>query len=107
MPEARGGVLLVTRNFPPLRGGMERLNQRMVAGLAESGPVSLVGPAGCARFAPSAMPVVEVPASSPIRFLPHALAATLRIAMQRRSNQQCGNTDRDCRHDARLSASHM
>ena len=35
MPEQRAGVVLVTRNFPPLRGGMERLNQRMLAGLAE------------------------------------------------------------------------
>jgi phosphatidylinositol alpha-1,6-mannosyltransferase len=81
---AKPGVLLVTRNFPPLRGGMERLNRRMFEGLAKRGDVALVGPAGCSGFAPKDADVLEAPASSLWRFIPAALLATLRLAMRRR-----------------------
>jgi phosphatidylinositol alpha-1,6-mannosyltransferase len=56
-------TLLITRNFPPLRGGMERLNQRMFQCLHGLGPASaLVGPAGSARHAPNGTHVAELPA---------------------------------------------
>jgi phosphatidylinositol alpha-1,6-mannosyltransferase len=41
------GVLFVTRNFPPLVGGMERLALEAVRALAEAADVTLVGPKGC------------------------------------------------------------
>lgn len=84
MSERGCSVLLVTRNFPPLRGGMERLNQRLLAGLAESGPVQLVGPQGCAAHAPVRTDVAQVPASPLWRFFVAALPATLRMARRHR-----------------------
>lgn len=80
MPEPENGVLLVTRNFPPLRGGMERLNQRMLAGLARHSHVALVGPRGCATHAPPGAAIAQVPAAPAWRFLAGALPATWRMA---------------------------
>jgi phosphatidylinositol alpha-1,6-mannosyltransferase len=46
--------MLVTRNFPPLLGGMENVNQRLLRSLASTRPVLLCGPAGAAAHAPEA-----------------------------------------------------
>lgn len=83
MPEpARPRVLLVTRNLPPLVGGMERLNLNIAKALAADHDVAVVGPRGCAG--PLALPkarVVEVP----VRPLPMFLArATLRALQMAR-----------------------
>jgi phosphatidyl-myo-inositol dimannoside synthase len=84
MPESVNGVLLVTRNFPPLRGGMERLNQRMLAGLARRGHAALVGPRGCATHAPPGTPISQVAAAPLWRFLAGALPATWQMARRYR-----------------------
>lgn len=75
-------TLLVTRNFPPLRGGMERLNARMFDALhARDGGSALVGPAGSARFAAAGARVAELPAASlPAIVIASALRA---VAMAR------------------------
>lgn len=73
-------VLLITRNFPPLRGGMERLNQRMILGLSAQGSTALVGPRGCASHAPLVAHIEEVPASPPWRFLACSMSKALRLA---------------------------
>lgn len=52
-------TLLVTRNFPPLVGGMEKLNQHLLLALAELGPVGLSGPRGAAAHAPASALVRE------------------------------------------------
>lgn len=52
-------VLLVTRNFPPLLGGMERFNQRLFAEIAREADVALSGPSGCAAHAPPRCETVE------------------------------------------------
>ncbi|UHQ19924.1 glycosyltransferase family 4 protein [Lysobacter sp. KIS68-7] len=58
-------TLLLTRNFPPLRGGMERLNARMFLHLhAHDATSALVGPAGCAAFVPDGTRLAELPAGS-------------------------------------------
>lgn len=54
-------VLLVTRNLPPLVGGMERLNWHMAEQLAEFAPVRVVAPKGSAALAPSGVRVDEAP----------------------------------------------
>lgn len=62
MTEARRlRILMVTRNLPPLVGGMERLNWHMAKGLAERAEVRVVGPQGAAAFAPDGVVVMEVP----------------------------------------------
>lgn len=43
-------ILLVTRNFPPLIGGMERLNQHICRCLAKTYDVSVAGPKGSAKY---------------------------------------------------------
>jgi len=71
MAEARAApsTLLVTRNFPPLVGGMEKVNQHLLAALAEAGPVALSGPQGAAAHAAAGAQVLE----SPLRPLPRFL----------------------------------
>jgi phosphatidylinositol alpha-1,6-mannosyltransferase len=51
----------VTRNFPPLVGGMERVNARLLSELAPDWRVSLCGPAGAGAAAPEAERVLEAP----------------------------------------------
>lgn len=76
----RARVLLVTRNLPPLVGGMERLNWHMVAELAVSCDVRVIGPQGCAALAPPEVDVAEVPLQPLWRFLLEALRVARRQA---------------------------
>ena len=77
-------VLLVTRNFPPLRGGMERLTERMFGCIRAWAPESaLVGPAGCGRFVRDTSNVAElVPGPLPATLLS---SVTRGMAMARRT----------------------
>ncbi|HVI25619.1 MAG TPA: glycosyltransferase family 4 protein [Xanthomonadaceae bacterium] len=73
----------MTRNLPPLLGGMEKLNHRLAAGLAEWAEVEVVGPVGCGasmRWARSR----EVPASPLWKFVPAAATAALASVVRRR-----------------------
>ncbi len=73
-------ILIITRNLPPLVGGMERLNWHMAEELAKNADVHLVAPSGSASMAPSNVSVQEVALKPLIRFLLTALWRTLRIA---------------------------
>jgi phosphatidylinositol alpha-1,6-mannosyltransferase len=66
-------VLLITRNLPPLRGGMERLNRHMALELAKQFDVAVVGPRGCRAVLPDAIGVREVSAKPLWRFFAGAL----------------------------------
>ena len=57
----RPRVLLVTRNLPPLVGGMERLNWHMAEELAKAAEVRIVGPDGSAALAPAGIEGREAP----------------------------------------------
>jgi len=65
-------MLVVTRNYPPLTGGMERLMQHTVESLASRFNVTLIGPVGCGEFAPHNVTTIECPAT-PLAFLTTAL----------------------------------
>jgi phosphatidylinositol alpha-1,6-mannosyltransferase len=81
-PDTLPVALLVTRNFPPLLGGMENVNQRLLRELAEEWQIALCGPAGCGAHAPEAIDVRETKINPLWRFL---LGTTFRaIAMARR-----------------------
>ncbi len=54
-------ILLITRNFPPLTGGMERLMFHLVTGLCEWADLTVVGPKGCAQHCPPGVKVYECP----------------------------------------------
>lgn len=54
-------ILIVTRNLPPLVGGMERLNWHMADELSKQASVRVVGPAGAATLKPETVTLDEVP----------------------------------------------
>ncbi|MEF3083830.1 glycosyltransferase family 4 protein [Luteimonas sp. SMYT11W] len=54
-------ILHVTRNLPPLVGGMERLNWHIADGLSRCAQVHVVGPRGAAENKPFDVDVQEVP----------------------------------------------
>ncbi|WP_213380183.1 glycosyltransferase family 4 protein [Allochromatium tepidum] len=75
-----GPVLLLTRNFPPLWGGMERLNHRLAGELAQHTAVRVIAPGGAAAHAPPGVTVREVAGHPLARFLMAAFAAALQEA---------------------------
>jgi phosphatidylinositol alpha-1,6-mannosyltransferase len=62
-------ILIVTRNLPPLVGGMERLNWHVAKELGKVAEVRVIGPAGSTALAPAGIPVVEAPLAPSWRFL--------------------------------------
>lgn len=75
-------VLLITRNFPPLRGGMERLNWRMAQELAKTHALHVVAPQGAAEHVDVSIAVTEVPLRPLWRFLLAATWQSLRQALR-------------------------
>ena len=83
-PNLRPRVLLVTRNFPPLLGGMEKVNQHLLLELAREWCVSLCGPDGCAVEAPDAVAVAETTLKPLPRFLIGTAWRAFRLAQRER-----------------------
>lgn len=62
MAAFRPRVLLITRNLPPLRGGMERLNLHLALELSSHYSLAVCGPRGCSAYLPRlGAGVAEVP----------------------------------------------
>jgi Glycosyltransferase len=75
MPESRRQrILLVTRNLPPLVGGMERLNWHMADELSKTAEVRVIGPSGSAAMAPADVTVRETMLQPLWKFLQRAWA---------------------------------
>ncbi|ADE13795.1 glycosyl transferase group 1 [Nitrosococcus halophilus Nc 4] len=70
--KARPKILVITRNLPPLVGGMERLNWHMIEELAKRAEVRVIGPEGAAAIAP--VGVVQL-REAPLKPLPGFLLA--------------------------------
>src|SRR5688572_7417035 len=71
-PSSRGSalspsrkLLFVSRNLPPIHGGIERLMRHAVDALAADWECHVVGPRGCRPFLPAAAKVTELPAGLP------------------------------------------
>jgi len=79
-----GGVLLVTRNLPPLLGGMERLNLQICRALAEGGECHVVGPEGSAAKLPPGVVVREIPIRPLSLFVVRAAIAAWQMAARHR-----------------------
>lgn len=75
-PIAKSKILLVTRNFPPLVGGMERLMQEAAQGISEYADLTIVGPSGCKAYCPENARAHEVPPG----LVPFLLLATWHAA---------------------------
>ena len=67
--EEQPRILFVTRNLPPLVGGMERLNWHMAEELGHEYQVRIIGPKGALALAPKSVEVSEVPLKPLWRFL--------------------------------------
>ncbi len=65
-------ILVVTRNLPPLIGGMERLLVNLTLGLADDCDLTVIGPKGCREFLPADIVVKEASAN----VLPFLVAGT-------------------------------
>lgn len=65
----RQRLLLITRNLPPLVGGMERLNWNMANELAKDSEVEIIGPSGAAELAPEKTKLHEIPLQPLWKFL--------------------------------------
>lgn len=77
---ARQRILLITRNLPPLVGGMERLNWHMADELSHHADVRVIGPAGSGALAPRGVRVAEAPLRPLWKFLLRARVLALREA---------------------------
>lgn len=73
-------LLFVTRNLPPLVGGMERLNWHMADQLSRHMQVRVIGPIGSAALAPPGIKVQEIPLRPLWKFLAFAHWHALREA---------------------------
>lgn len=77
-------VLLVSRNFPPLIGGMERLNQNLLVQLGKKFDVFLVGPKGAEDSASAAKQVLTCPDKPIYQFLFCAVFKSAYLALKKR-----------------------
>jgi phosphatidylinositol alpha-1,6-mannosyltransferase len=77
-------ALVITRNLPPLVGGMEHLVWHIVDELSREYRVHVIGPAGCGAYLPRGVTVNEVPLKPLILYLLHANVTALWQAFRRR-----------------------
>lgn len=77
-------VLHLTRNLPPLVGGMERLNWHIADELSRTADVQVVGPEGAAALSPAQVALHEVPLRPLWRFLLASGWRALRLARRHR-----------------------
>lgn len=71
-------ILVITRNFPPMIGGMERLIYEATKGFHENFQVKLIGPNGCQPYLPDATQASESKPDPIYRFLVTSYFQTLR-----------------------------
>lgn len=77
-------ALLVTRNFPPLLGGMEKVNLHLLGSLQPTWRIALCGPAGCAEYAPPQTEVKQSRVKPLAAFLVATLWHSICLAWRRR-----------------------
>lgn len=75
-------VLLITRNLPPLVGGMERLNWHMADELSKYAEVNIIAPKGAAALQPKCLKLTEIPLKPLPFFLVMALLQGIWIALR-------------------------
>lgn len=73
-------ILIVTRNLPPLVGGMERLNWHMAEQLSRFCEICVVGPIGSKRLGPGGVDIQEVSLRPLWKFLLLAQVKALKLA---------------------------
>lgn len=81
-PVSRKRAVLITRNLPPERGGMQRLNWHLALELAKQYDVAVVGPAGFAAFLGNGVAAHEVAGKPLWRFFVGAFIASISTAVR-------------------------
>lgn len=84
-------VLVITRNLPPLVGGMERLLHNLILGVAEYAQVTVIGPRGCRAHLPEPVAVHEC-SNKLAGFLGGSTLAALRIVRKGRFDVVIGGS---------------
>lgn len=79
-------ILIITRNLPPLIGGMERLNWHMADELSKYGETKIIGPKGSAVIKPQNVKMSEAPLKPLILFMTVALFKALWLSLSFRPN---------------------
>ncbi len=74
-------ILFITRNFPPLTGGMERLNYHAFEALSDAYDMMLLGPKGCADYAQD-MPVTGISTDSSLQYVTRCCFEAYRLSRQ-------------------------
>jgi phosphatidyl-myo-inositol dimannoside synthase len=82
--DGKSRLLLITRNMPPLWGGMEQLNWHLVDELSRTAEVSVVAPGGSRQAIAADVDVSEVALRPLPRFLIGALTTSVNVALRRR-----------------------
>lgn len=75
-------ILIITRNLPPLVGGMERLNWHMADELSKRAEVKVIGPKGAAAIKPESVQISEAPLKPLPLFLLVAFCKALWLALR-------------------------
>ena len=83
MTNARPRLLMISRNFPPIVGGIENLMKSTLDVLCEDYDIVLVGPRGSSNHARDALRVIELPATI-FLFLPFVLLVAPLYALRYR-----------------------
>jgi phosphatidylinositol alpha-1,6-mannosyltransferase len=77
-------ILLITRNLPPLVGGMERLNWHLANGLAQHAQVTIIGPKQSLSKAPPNTDFIGAPLKPLWRFILSTLISSIWFCIKRR-----------------------
>lgn len=73
-------ALIITRNLPPLVGGIERLVWHVAIEMRQFAKVHIVGPSGCSEHLPSDVSSIEIPITPMWRFLIGAASRSISFA---------------------------
>ena len=84
-------VLVITRNLPPLVGGMERLLHNLVLGVTEYAEVTVIGPRGCRAHLPETIETHEC-SNKLAGFLLGSMLIALRIVRKGRFDVVIGGS---------------
>jgi phosphatidyl-myo-inositol dimannoside synthase len=80
VPRSVPKILMITRNFPPLLGGMERFLYHVYMELCDDFHVALVGPTGCENYLRTESTALSCPVLPPALFLAHCQWQAYRLA---------------------------
>lgn len=78
----RKSILLITRNFPPLVGGMEKLNYRLYKSLSQEFEIVLIAPKGAKVYALENTKVYEPPFLGLPVFIIYSFFAAIYLAIK-------------------------